>query len=158
MPIVTFDAVLVRPESARASAYLRIPLDIQTAFGKKGQIKVKGSINGHPYRGSAMPEGNGTHFLAVNKAMRDAIGAHAGATVHVVMEPDEAARTVSIPADLQMALEASQHAGARFAALPYSHQKEYVDWIEGAKKAETRLRRLQTVMERLQQSEKPEES
>jgi Domain of unknown function (DUF1905)/Bacteriocin-protection, YdeI or OmpD-Associated len=155
MSTYAFDAVLERPEGVGTWTYLRIPLDVQTAFGSKGQAKVTGSINGHPYRGVAMPMGDGTHYLVVSKTIRDAIGAHAGATVQVIMELDTAARSVVIPAEFQQALDGNQAAHERFTALSYSHQREYIDWIQTAKKTETRGRRIQAALERLVHGEGP---
>jgi uncharacterized protein YdeI (YjbR/CyaY-like superfamily) len=52
-----------------------------------------------------------------------------------------AARTVEIPADFAKAMHASERRA--FDAMPYSHRKEYVVWIEAAKKPQTRLRRIE---------------
>jgi uncharacterized protein YdeI (YjbR/CyaY-like superfamily) len=66
----------------------------------------------------------------------------------VTLEPDQAERSVQVPDDLGTALE---HAGLResFAALSYSHQREYVQWIDEAKKPETRARRISQTIDRL---------
>jgi hypothetical protein len=154
LALLAFDAVLVRPEGIGTWTYVPIPFDVCAAFGGKGQVKVCGSVNGHVYRGVAQPMGDGTHYLVVNQTIRDAIGAHAGATVRVVMERDTAARTVEMPPELRTALEHQPAARERYAALSYSHQREYVDWIAGAKKAETRERRSQAAIERLVRGER----
>jgi len=46
------------------------------------------------------------------------------------------------PADLRKALAANAKARATFAALPPSGRREYVEWLTGAKRTETRTRRL----------------
>jgi len=56
-------------------------------------------------------------------------------------------RRLDIPADLLDALADDDAAQAAFEKLPYSHKKEYVDWIESAKKSETRKRRIQSALE-----------
>jgi hypothetical protein len=149
MPAQTFRAQLERPEGVGTWTYLRIPPAVMAAYEARGQVKVTGTIEGHPFRGSAMPRGDGTHFLVVNKTIRDAIGAHAGASVEVTLEADSAPRDVDVPLDLAQALAADQPACQRFAALSYSHQKEYIDWIEAARKPETRTRRIQATLERV---------
>ncbi|MDO4681705.1 MAG: YdeI/OmpD-associated family protein [Lautropia sp.] len=59
------------------------------------------------------------------------------------------ARALPLPADLEAALAAHPVAGQRFNALPPSHQREYLKWIEEAKKPDTRARRIQGTVEPL---------
>lgn len=54
-----------------------------------------------------------------------------------------------LPADLQEALQARPAARRAFEALPPSHQREYLAWIDGAKKPETRARRIAQMLARL---------
>jgi len=66
----------------------------------------------------------------------------------VTVERDDAPRTVTVPADLAAALDAAGRSAA-FDALSYSHQREYVDWIEEAKRADTRARRIAKTVEQI---------
>jgi hypothetical protein len=147
----TFDAPLERPDAPGAWTYVRAPGDLATIYGSRGSIKVIGSINGYPYRGSAMPFGDGTHFLVVNKAIRDALGVDVGSVVRMTIRPDTTPREIEAPADLLAALSDHQAAQAYYDRLAPSHRKLYVEWIEDAKKPETRARRVQGAIERLAQ-------
>jgi hypothetical protein len=147
----TFSATLVRPDQPGTWTYLVIPLDMPALFAKKGQIKVRGTINGHPFRGAAMPHGDGTHFLVVNKCIRDAIGATQGDRVTVTLQRDDEPRTLSLPDDFAALLRADDVAHAAFSAFSYSHQKEYLDWIESAKTTATRARRMRAALEKIVQ-------
>ena len=149
MPSKSFTATLERPEGVGTWTYLTVPFDVAADYGAKGQVKVKGTVNGAPFRGSLMPHGDGRHFLVVNKALRDKAGATQGSVVRVRLERDTAPRAVSVPRDLKQALAGNPQAAAAFKNMPYSHKKEYVDYIGEAKKAETRLRRISATIEKL---------
>lgn len=83
----------------------------------------------------------GENLIGFSKAARTEAGVEIGARHKVVIERDAGERTVDVPADLAKALRGG-HVDKQFAALAYSHRKEYVRWIEEAKKPETRARRI----------------
>jgi hypothetical protein len=145
----TFSIELIGRGPGGAWTHLPIPFNVAEAFGSRGRVAVRGTINGVAYRNSILPCGDGTHYMAVNQTIRVAAGAGVGDVVKVVMEPDTAKRTVSIPADLKKALAAKAPAHNAFGALSYSHRKELVDWIEQAKKPETRARRVEKCLKML---------
>ncbi len=57
--------------------------DVHELFGTRGLVKIRGVIDGEPFSGALMAQGDGTHRLPVRAALRDAIGKQAGDTVHV---------------------------------------------------------------------------
>ncbi len=139
----TFDAVLVRPEGVGTWTFLSIPLEVSAGFGSKGQVRIKGTINGFPFRSTALPMGDGTHYLVVGKDIRDHIAATQGDTVKVWLELDLETRRAEVPEELKQALNSQPPAAAAFEKMSYSHQKEWISWIMSAKQAETRLRRVE---------------
>ncbi|KRE35416.1 YdeI/OmpD-associated family protein [Paenibacillus sp. Soil522] len=149
MKVHAFEAVLVKPAAVGSWTYVTVPFDVEELFGRKSQVRVKGTINGIAYKGSLMPHGNGTHFMVVNQALRDAAEVTAGCMVSVTMEHDEEERVVQVPDDFARQLEANEAAGAFFGQISYSYQKEYVSWIEAAKKPETRIDRVSKAIVKL---------
>jgi hypothetical protein len=129
-----------------AWTHMVVPFDVLRVFGSKARVPVHGTINGFPFRTSIMPEGNGAHYMAVTREMQKGANAAAGDTVQVTMAIDSEERTVPVPEDLKAALAAAPQAEATFAGLAYSHRKEYVDWIEQARKPETRARRIEKAL------------
>jgi uncharacterized protein YdeI (YjbR/CyaY-like superfamily) len=101
-----------------------------------------------------MPDGEGGHFLVVNKSIRDAAGVDVGDRVTVVLRVDTEERRVEVPAELAEALAADTEARKAFEAFGYSHQKEYADWVGEAKKAETRLSRAQKAVGMLREKKR----
>jgi hypothetical protein len=149
-----FKAQLVSRGPNRAWTYLQIPFSVPEIFGSKGQIPVRASINGFTFRNSLMPRG-GVHILGVGKDVLASAAANPGDTVNVELALDDAPRTVSVPADMEAALAKVPAQQQSFDALSYSHKKEYVDWIESAKKPETRLNRIEKMAEMLASRKTP---
>ncbi len=150
----TFRAKLISKGPGGGWTHVLIPFDVPQVFGTRGRVPVAGTLNGAPYRSSIMPEGDGTHYLNVTKALMAAAHTHPGDTVEVTMALDRAERIVEVPELLTQALAAHPAASAAFASLPYSHRKQYVDWILAAKREETRQTRTKKSIERLE-SPKP---
>jgi hypothetical protein len=125
-----------------------VPFNVPAVFGTRAEVKVCGTIDGVPYRGSIVPHG-ARHSMNVNRKMRSAIHKTSGDTIHVIMQIDTEPCVVEVPEDLLWALDADAKAKAVFDKFGYSHRREYVNWIESARKAETRARRVQEALRRM---------
>ncbi len=122
-------------------AFVSVPFDVERVFGRK-RVPIEATIDAVPYRGTLVRMGGSNHILIVLKGIRQKIGKGPGDTVDVVMEEDLKPRTVAVPADLTKALKTRPKALLFFRGLSYTNKKEYVEWIESAKQAETRRRRI----------------
>ena len=129
-------------------AYVEVPFDVEEIFGSK-RPKVKAMIEGIPYRSTLMRMGTECHILGILKDIREQIGKTFGDEVTVTLEPDTEARVVEIPKDLMKELKKAKEANAFFDKLSYTHQKEYVRWVEESKKEETRQSRIAKTIEML---------
>jgi hypothetical protein len=130
------------------TAALRPPFDVPSTFGRKGRVPVKGTINGFAFRSSLMNMGDG-HMMVVNKQFREGAKCKAGDIVSVVLELDEAKRTVAVPAWLKKIINADAKAKAAWPKLSFTHQKEYVREITEARREETRDKRVAQMMQNL---------
>ncbi len=134
-------APLEKPELRGAWTFIRIPFNVAEEFGVKGQVAVKGTINGIPYESSLLPQGDGVHILVVNKELRDRAGVATGDLADVVLERTTEPRQVTTPPELAAALQAQPEAAEVFQSLSYSHRKAYCDHVAKAKREDTRWRR-----------------
>jgi hypothetical protein len=133
------------------AAYIVFPFDVKEMFGVKGQVKVKAVFDqAVVYRGSLAKMGTPCHLLGITKDIRNQLEKTFGDEVHVVIEQDTDERVVELPEDVSTLLAAHRNARKFFESLSYTDRKEYIRWIEMAKQAETRQRRIAMFMEKLQ--------
>ena len=69
-------------------------------------------------------------------------------------EEDTEPREITVPHDMRKALKSDPQAEAFFKQLSYTHQKEYVRWIEEAKRDQTRQGRIGQAIKLLKQGKK----
>lgn len=91
----------------------------------------------------------GRSYVGFRKEIQEAAGIRLGDRIRVRIEPDLEPREIEVPEDLARALGRNRAASQAFERLSYTHRKEYVQWIVGAKRPETRQRRVEKAIEML---------
>ncbi|OGO29853.1 MAG: hypothetical protein A2136_05345 [Chloroflexi bacterium RBG_16_54_11] len=134
-------------------AFVVVPFDVEKAFGKK-RVKIKATIDGEPYRGSLVRYGTPQYMLLILKEIRQKIGKTFGDEVAVEVEEDLELRQVELPPDFLEALQANPAEYEFYKRLSYSHQREYVLWINEAKRDQTRQERIRRSIEMLKQKKR----
>jgi hypothetical protein len=129
-----------------------VPYDLKEAFGS-GRPPVRATVNGYTFRTTLFTMG-GRALLGLNREVREAATVEPGQKVSVELERDDEPRTVEVPSDLAAALDADPVVRETFDGLSYTHRKEYVRWIEEAKRTETRTRRVEKSVEMLREGAK----
>jgi hypothetical protein len=146
-----FVSKLERPPGIGKWTCVRIPRSVFEAFDAEGRVMVRGTIDGRPFKSAAIPAGDGTHLLVVSRAIRETLGVTLGDRVRVVIERDTEGRRVDLPADFRRVLWSQQAVRTNFEKLSYQRQKEYVEWIESARRGEARATRIEATRQRLLQ-------
>ena len=139
----------IRNHGGNSWHYLIVPREASDRLGTRARVPIRGTVNGVEFRNSLLPDGKGGFTLVVNGELRSAASVQKGDWVKVDADVDTAPRIVRVPPDLRAALTKSPAAREFFRTLSYSHQKEYVDWLTGAKRPETRIRRVRGMVEKL---------
>jgi hypothetical protein len=137
----TFKTTVVRDGSM---CFIPVTFDPRVVFGKV-RAPVKVTLNGYTYRSTIAAMG-GPPCIPLRRSNREAAGLEGGETLQIRLELDIETREVKPPADFAKALKAAPPAWHRWRELSYSHQREYAVAIEGAKKPETRTRRIEAAV------------
>ncbi len=138
----SFDARIVLDDVTSMGA-IEVPFDPKEAFGKvRAPVVVR--VQEHMYRSTVCAMGD-CWWVPLRKSHREAAGVEAGDVVRVTLSLDVSPRVVKTPRDLALALKGAG-AAASWHALSYTHQREHVEAILGAKKPETRARRVENAV------------
>jgi hypothetical protein len=141
---MTSKVVKVKIVREGSMCYVPVPFDPKAVFGMV-RAPVKVTLNGYTYRSTIASMG-GTVCIPLRKSNREAAGLEGGETVNVKIELDTGKREIKPPDDLIKALKAAPPAWDRWQELSFTHQREYAEAIEGARKLETRVRRIESAV------------
>lgn len=126
----------------------RVPESVIAELGAGKRPKVVVRVGDATLRTSIAPMG-GCYLIGLSKANKALTGVEAGRTYPLDITLDTAERTVAIPAELADAFETDAALRQRWDALSYTNRREAAESIEGAKKPETRARRVAATLGRL---------
>jgi hypothetical protein len=150
----SFTTKLIRPDAVGAWTFAPVPKKDAARAGFRARLRVKGTIDGIPFRSSLMPRGGGELFVVVNSEVRDRIGKSDGALVRLELELDASPVVVDVPPSLQRALDRDRSAEANFARFTASQRLAYSRWVAAAKQEATRDRRVGAAVEKIRRGEK----
>jgi hypothetical protein len=149
---IRFSARLFWPEATEkigSWTLLTLPRNASARLPSRGLTMVEGTISGFPFRAALEPNGKGSHWLRVNKAMRDAAGADAGDTVTMEITQAGEEPETRVPMDLRKALAAAPLAQALWANITLMARQNWILWISSAKQPETRRGRIEKACDML---------
>jgi hypothetical protein len=126
--------------NGRTATGIRVPADVVEELGSGKRPPVVVTIGGYTYR-TTVAAYTGEYWIPLAAEHREAAGVAAGEMIDVDLELDTAPREVTLPDDLAAAMD--EPARAAYDGLSYTHRKEWVRWVEEAKKPETRATRIE---------------
>ena len=144
VPKLRFSATLARPEG-KAVSWTFLVLPKQVRLPSRGMVSVEGSLNGFPFKASFEPDGEGGHWLKVDRKLREAAGAQIGDAVTLEIAPVAATAEPEpkVPPDLRKALAAAPtKAREAWSNITPIARRDWIQWITSGKRAETRVIRI----------------
>jgi len=146
----SFRAVLEPLKNGLGWVIARVPFDVEKAWPERRRLRVRGEIEGFPFRSSLFASSGGEgHFLLVNKKMQKATGAGVGTRVQIRLEPDLEEREAVVPPELEKALKGDRRLRKWFDGMNYSSRKQIGDWVLEPKTEAGRALRAERMAERL---------
>jgi hypothetical protein len=152
-PTIHFSATLFRPVTTAkpvAWTFLILPKEASLKLPSRGMTSVEGTFNGLAFRATLEPDGEGGHWLKVNPKLRKAAGAEPGDVVSLEIAPVAEEPEPRVPADLRTALAAADlKARAAWSDITPVARRDWIHWIDSAKREATRLNRIENACDML---------
>lgn len=133
---------------------IKLPKDASAKLPSRGMVMVKGAVNGHGFRMPLEPDGKGSHWFKVDKAMQDAAGADAGHAVTVELEPTKEWPEPEVPDDVKKALAADRQANAMWTDITPMARWDWLRWIGATRNPETRRRHIEVARSKMRKGER----
>lgn len=144
-PTIRFRQKLLQPAPpvrAGTWTFLLLPAAASRRLPSRGQVPVAGTLNGAAFKAVLEPDGNRGHWLKIPRRLREQARAAVGEPVDVAMVPAEESPEPRVPADLRQALAADARALAVWRDITPAARRDWIHWIDSAKQAPTRARRI----------------
>lgn len=148
--VIRFTAVLEKMPGRFAWTYVEFPHDVQQLFGKKGSVRIKGTINGVPMDRALMPRKSGIHMIVLGtdlrKKARVVVGQEARFEVWLNTKPQE----VVLPQELAETLDFFPEFKKGWQRITPGMQRSIVIWINSGKTERTRAKYVGEVLKRFE--------
>lgn len=143
---IRFQARLQRPRAPRGAAwaFLVLPPAASARLPSRSQVSVAGEVAGTPLQATLQPDGQGGHWLKLERRLLAAAGVQPGDLVALSITPLAQEPEPRLPADLRKALAAQPQARATWDDITARARRDWIHWITSGKQAATRAKRLAT--------------
>ncbi len=152
-PKIRFTATLLRPAAKSESwHFLTLPKAASAKLPSRGMVSVEGTLNGSPFQATLNPDGQGGHWLKVDRTLREAARTNAGETVTLEITPlaPDQEPEPQVPPDLRKALTAApSKAREAWSDITPAARRDFIHWITSPKRPETRAKRITTACDML---------
>jgi len=150
---IRFRATLLRPKATATAVswtFLTLPKEASAKLPSRSMTSVEGTFNGFAFQATLQPDGQGGHWLKVERKMREEAGAEAGDVITLEIVPVAEEPEPRVPADLRQAIVAALPAARKvWSDITPLARRDWIHWIVSAKQAETRARRIRTACDML---------
>ena len=146
-PAIRFGATL---RTIDKSTILRLPKDASAKLPSRGQVAVRGTINGHEFKSVVEPDGNMGHWLKIDRKLQQTAAVGAGEAAILELQPLEDWPEPKVPHDLETALGAAPpKIREMWKGITPMARWEWVRWVNATQNADTRKRRVEVSISKM---------
>jgi hypothetical protein len=146
-PTIRFDA---RLSAIDEWTILRLPEKASRKLPSRGQVAVRGTINGHAFQAVLEPDGSAGHWMRVDRELQRSAAVGAGDTASLDIEAVKGWPEPIVPPDLETALSAApQEIQALWEGITPMARWEWVRWVNATQSADTRKRRVEVSVSKM---------
>ncbi|MNB86266.1 hypothetical protein D3C81_620790 [compost metagenome] len=145
--VYEFDSEIKMLEGKMKWKVVYFPYSVKEIFNTNGKVPVRIIVDGHEFEHTLLPSKNG-HYFVYNEFIRRAVHKELGDTLHVILKKDEANRNIVVPDYISKELE-DHHILDNFLSQPDYIKREQINYIELAKKEETKNNRILALINKL---------
>jgi hypothetical protein len=146
-PTIRFDATLYTLDK---STVLRLPEKASRKLPSRGQVAVKGTIDGHRFQTVLEPDGNFGHWMKIDRELKASAGLSAGEDASLQIESVKEWPEPSVPQDLKAALAAApQKIQDLWKEITPMARWEWVRWVNATANPDTRKRRVEVSISKM---------
>ncbi len=148
---IACEATLQRPAAPVGATwtFLVLPARASAKLPARGMVTVEGTLAGAAFQATLEPDGAGSHWLKIDRALREAAGVEAGDTVALEIAPVAEEPEPDVPPDVRKALAAHPAALATWRDITALARRDWLHWITSGKRAETRVTRIASACDML---------
>jgi Bacteriocin-protection, YdeI or OmpD-Associated/Domain of unknown function (DUF1905) len=147
VPTIRFNATLYTIDR---STLLRLPEKASGKLPSRGQVAVRGTINGHGFQTVVEPDGKSGHWIRLDGKLQQSAALGAGDTATLDIEPLEDWPEPNVPQDLAAALAtAPQKIQDLWRDITPMARWEWVRWVNATQNPDTRQRRVEVSISKM---------
>jgi hypothetical protein len=150
---IRFDTTLERFDSNLWHFHIVVPEAVAEKFLKQQVSRVVCSLNGSPgFQCAILSAGKGTHFINVNKKLRDTLKLKEGCKVSACITEDTSEYGLPMPEELEAALAQDDDGNNLFHALTPGKQRTLLYIVSVPKNVDLRIKRALVILEHVKQT------
>jgi hypothetical protein len=146
-PKICFEATLYKIDNL---TIVRLPERESQKLPSRGQVSVKGTINGQAFQTVVEPDGLGGHWIRIDQGLQEAARSRASDTAKLEIEPTRDWPEPTVPQDLKAALAQAPHKiQEMWKDITPMARWEWVRWVNATNNPDTRQRRVEVSISKL---------
>lgn len=132
----------------------RLPEAASKQLPSRGQVYVRGTINGVEFQAALEPDGHWSHWLNIDKKLQKSTGLKPGDAAELTIEPSKDWPEPDIPTDIAKALASATDVQELWQKITPMSRWEWIRWIGATVNTETRSRRIETALSKMRKGER----